>query len=95
MDEGRRERGAGNEQRTNMFTDLWNLVFGCHHSNYSFPMSGKPGRRSSAAAETGAYVVCLDCGKEFAYDWREMKVLKQQRHGGKPLAEAVEPLPAK
>ena len=24
---------------------------------------------------TGTYVVCLDCGKEFAYDWKEMKVL--------------------
>lgn len=24
---------------------------------------------------TGTYVVCLDCGKEFAYDWKEMRVL--------------------
>lgn len=24
---------------------------------------------------TGTYVVCLDCGKEFAYDWEQMKVL--------------------
>jgi hypothetical protein len=25
----------------------------------------------------GTYVVCLDCGKEFAYDWRTMRVGQQ------------------
>lgn len=25
---------------------------------------------------TGVYVVCLDCGKEFSYDWGQMKVLR-------------------
>jgi hypothetical protein len=24
---------------------------------------------------TGTYVVCLDCGQEFAYDWKKMRVL--------------------
>ncbi len=24
---------------------------------------------------TGLYVVCLECGKEFAYSWEEMKVI--------------------
>jgi hypothetical protein len=24
------------------------------------------------------YVVCLECGKKFSYDWREMRVLKKQ-----------------
>ena len=76
-----------------MFTDLWDLVFGCHHANYSFPISGKPSRRSSAASETGAYVVCLDCGKEFAYDWRQMKIVKQPP-ANKPI-EAAEPLTAR
>ena len=23
---------------------------------------------------SGTYVVCLDCGKEFAYDWKDMRV---------------------
>jgi hypothetical protein len=78
-----------------MFTDLWDLVFGCHHTNYSFPISGKPGRRSSAAAETGAYVVCLNCGKEFAYDWRQMKVVKQHATSAKPLTEAAEAFSSK
>jgi hypothetical protein len=35
----------------------------------------KKGRRSPAACVTGTYVVCLDCGKEFAYDWKQMKIV--------------------
>ncbi|HET9742748.1 MAG TPA: hypothetical protein VFQ00_08365 [Terriglobales bacterium] len=27
------------------------------------------------ASVTGTYVVCLDCGKEFPYDWQEMKLV--------------------
>jgi len=52
------------------------LLFGCYHKNFSFPITKKRGQRlSPAAALTGTYVVCLDCGKEFAYDWDEMKVI--------------------
>jgi hypothetical protein len=41
----------------------------------SFPITTKRGqRRSAAASQTGTYVVCLDCGKEFAYDWQEMRM---------------------
>ncbi|HEY1271884.1 MAG TPA: hypothetical protein VGF08_07860 [Terriglobales bacterium] len=41
-------------------------------------------RRAAAASLTGTYVVCLDCGREFAYDWREMKVVESvpERRGG-------------
>ena len=56
------------------------MLFGCAHKRYSFPMTRRPGtRRSPAAAVTGTYVVCLDCGKEFAYDWQEMKLVDAQR----------------
>jgi len=52
------------------------ILFGCYHRNYSFPITKKRGQRvSPAAALTGTYVVCLDCGKEFPYDWKEMRVL--------------------
>ena len=51
-------------------------LFGCWHSHYSFPISARRGsRRNAAASLTGTYVVCLDCGKEFPYDWKEMKVI--------------------
>lgn len=51
------------------------ILFGCYHKNISFPLTKKRGQLSRAAALTGTYVVCLDCGKEFAYDWKEMKVI--------------------
>jgi len=54
---------------------LLDALFGCSHKNHTFPMTANPGRHISSAAITGPYVVCLDCGKEFAYDWRQMKVL--------------------
>jgi hypothetical protein len=56
---------------------LLGLLLGfCTHDRCTFPMSLKPGRlRSEAAKKTGIYVVCLDCGKEFAYSWDEMKVV--------------------
>jgi hypothetical protein len=55
---------------------LFDALFGCWHSHYSFPITLRRGsRRNKAASLTGTYVVCLDCGKEFAYDWTEMRVV--------------------
>jgi hypothetical protein len=73
-----------------MISKLFDAVFGCWHSHYSFPITIRPGsRRSQAASVTGTYVVCLDCGKEFAYDWKTMKLLTspaQDRHRVRSLA---------
>ena len=66
---------------------LVNLFFGCWHKNYSFPRTTKGARRSGAAAQTGTYVVCLDCGKEFAYDWQEMKVITSPERHRERMAE--------
>ena len=58
-----------------MFTRIMDAMFGCWHSQYSFPITIRNGRRSRAASRTGTYVVCLDCGKELPYDWQAMKVV--------------------
>ena len=72
-----------------MIANLVDLFFGCWHKNYSFPITNKPGhRRSEAASVTGTYVVCLDCGREFPYDWRQMKVVSIRSSAR--LAEAQE-----
>ena len=62
-----------------MVAKLMNMFFGCWHSHYSFPITvkGEAKRNRPAASLTGTYVVCLDCGKEFAYDWQQMKVLDE------------------
>ena len=61
-----------------MIAELLDVFFGCWHTHYSFPItvrSGSRTRRIPAAFLTGTYVVCLDCGKELPYDWKEMKVV--------------------
>jgi len=58
---------------------LLDRVFGCSHKRFGFPITvrGKL-RRSPAASVTGTYVVCLDCGHEFPYDWNAMKLVEEQ-----------------
>jgi hypothetical protein len=62
-----------------MFARVVDAFFGCWHHHYSFPITIKKGKRSSAAFATGTYVVCLDCGKELPYDWKQMKVVSARR----------------
>jgi hypothetical protein len=65
-----------------MIAKLIDVVFGCRHSHYSFPVTIRGAkRRPQAAALTGTYVACLDCGRELPYDWQEMKVITSpERH---------------
>jgi len=59
-----------------VISGLFNLLFGCCHRKLSFPFTMKPGLSLSAAGrKTGTYVVCLNCGKEFPYDWQQMRIL--------------------
>ena len=58
-----------------MFSRILDAFFGCTHAHMSFPITIKKGARSRAAFPTGTYVVCLDCGKEMPYDWKQMKVV--------------------
>lgn len=64
---------------------LLDMVFGCSHKRCSFPITvrGKL-RRRPAASVTGTYIVCLDCGQEFPYDWNQMKLVDAQ---ATPVAE--------
>jgi hypothetical protein len=57
-----------------MFLTFFNALFGCTHQRTTFPLT--PGRKAAPPTPTrlGTYVVCLDCGKEFAYDWQSMRV---------------------
>jgi hypothetical protein len=56
-----------------------NLLFRCWHKRLTRPVT--PVRKGLGHCET--YVACLDCGKQFRYDTREMRV-------GEPMA--VEPI---
>ncbi len=74
-----------------MLDVLMNMFFGCSHKKTSFPLT--PSRRTGFAASNfsgqkrnGTYVVCLDCGKEFDYNWKDMRVGEPVRAGAPALA---------
>ena len=74
-----------------MLAKFSEMFFGCWHKNYSFPMTKRAGqRRAGAAKATGTYVVCLDCGKEFAYDWAQMRVIQPDEKPATAIAGTVE-----
>jgi RNase P subunit RPR2 len=43
---------------------LLNFLFGCSHQRVTWPQ-GRAGQ---------TYVACLDCGREFRYDWLAMRI---------------------
>ncbi len=67
------------------------MLFGCWHRNCSFPISANKANANlpHAAQLTGTYVVCLDCGKEFPYDWEQMKILPEGTEPAKVAPRAA------
>jgi hypothetical protein len=67
-----------------MLNNLLNIFLGCSHRNTTFPIT--PTRKAGLAPGIGprhpTYVVCLDCGKEFGYNWSDMRI-------GEPVAAPV------
>jgi hypothetical protein len=59
-----------------MLHTVFASLFGCGHRRTTFPITR--GRKFPGAQATTApnrtYVACLDCGKEFAYDWKSMTI---------------------
>ena len=48
-----------------MITSLLNAMFGCSHKRTTFPIT-RP--------QKSTYIVCLECGQEFPYNWKEMRM---------------------
>jgi hypothetical protein len=58
-----------------MLNALLNALFGCSHRKTSFPLT--PRRKvGNNIGRTETYVVCLDCGTGFGYNWQEMRLQK-------------------
>jgi len=70
---------------------LFNLTLGCTHRQKSFPFT--PVRRNAGpgAARKGTYVVCLDCGQTFDYDWNEMRMKPPADAGPTPVPATPPP----
>jgi len=67
-----------------MLNNLLNIFLGCSHRRTTFPITParKAGRSLGPGQRHSTYVVCLDCGKEFGYNWTEMRI-------GDPVAAPV------
>lgn len=73
-----------------MVKAILGALFGCSHQRISFPLT--PNSRRTVAGQVSTpgatYVVCLDCGREFAYDWALMRLGEPVRRRD-PLATEV------
>ena len=70
---------------TFMFEKVLQLLsISCSHRRMSQPFTAAAGGAQRAAGDwepvaasgPGHYVVCLECGKKFGYDWSEMRIIK-------------------
>jgi len=61
------------------------LLLACRHRNTSMPFSDSASTFSRisewepSGGPSGHYVVCLDCGRKFDYDWNKMQVIRTAR----------------
>jgi hypothetical protein len=65
-----------------MLHSMMNALFGCGHQRTTFPITPRrmyAGSSGVSGPRSGTYVACLDCGQEFAYDWKSMRI-------GEPVA---------
>ncbi len=58
------------------------LRISCGHRHMSKPFAARVASGTSGdweavrPSDNGSYVVCLDCGKRFHYDWNSMRVIE-------------------
>ena len=72
-----------------MIDSIANLLFRCSHSRLTRPVTPV---RKAGVPQGDSYVVCLDCGKQFAYDVKEMRIVRPVAHsagGGVVAPEAA------
>ncbi len=50
-----------------MLQALFELIFGCRHRAFSWPLTVRKPRKRT-------YVACLSCGTEFDYDFEAMRL---------------------
>jgi hypothetical protein len=62
-----------------MIKSLLKMILGCAHTRTTFPLTPLRNSKTPERGRFGTYVVCLDCGKEFDYNWKEMRLGTQAR----------------
>lgn len=57
-----------------MIISLLGKLFGCTHERTTFPLTPSGRSGLSCGTRKGTYIVCLGCGEEFDYNWKEMRI---------------------
>jgi hypothetical protein len=60
--------------------DFTEWLGGCGHHKTTFPMTLRAGVCADAKlnSPSDTYIVCLQCGRQFPYDWRTMQITKRR-----------------
>ena len=56
--------------------DLADWLYGCTHRRTTLPVTLPTGLRVDGrqSIQSETYIVCLECGRQFPYDWSTMRV---------------------
>jgi hypothetical protein len=57
-----------------LLVKLFEFLFGCSHNRTTFPLTVRSSSVKPGQTYRGTYVACLDCGREFGYDWNHMRM---------------------
>ena len=63
-----------------MLSSVATWLFGCSHRRTSFPMTVRNPSSDNRRDGAETYVVCLDCGQHFAYDWAAMRITRAKQN---------------
>jgi len=63
-------------------------LFGCAHNRCTFPITATKSAYflPEGTCRTATYIVCLQCGKEFPYDWEHMRVVGSAKRNRRAAA---------
>lgn len=64
----------GSNEGPNMMNSLFSMILGCSHKRTTFPLTPSLKSKLPAGARSRTYIVCLSCGEEFEYNWKEMRI---------------------
>ncbi len=64
----------------NLFRMLFQPFVRCWHTRRGPILTCRTHQeRSGSSPQTGTYCVCMDCGKQFAYDWQRMRFVDEEK----------------
>lgn len=70
---------------------LADWLYGCGHRQTTFPITLRARMRMEGeqSAPSDTYIVCLECGRHFAYDWTTMHIAKRIAWAAPPALPRV------